>query len=91
MTCDGQSMETQCFILPIKVWYHLHDIGVMEGLDGLGWRHEEQARHFSYCLIPLLFLIYTHELPDAVSRFGVTCKMHADDLKIYKIVKEDQD
>ncbi|EYC39859.1 hypothetical protein Y032_0638g971 [Ancylostoma ceylanicum] len=34
-------------------------------------------------LSPLLFLVYTCDLPDSVSKFGVTCKMYADDMKVY--------
>ena len=42
-------------------------------------------------LSPLLFLIYTYDLPKKLSEIGVTCKMYADDLKIYRIVENDSD
>ena len=33
---------------------------------------------------PLLFLIYTAELPSLVQNHGIICKMYADDLKLYR-------
>ena len=39
----------------------------------------------------MLFLIYTYDLPKKLSEIGVTCKMYADDLKIYRIVENDSD
>ncbi|EYC43639.1 hypothetical protein Y032_0486g2333 [Ancylostoma ceylanicum] len=42
-------------------------------------------------LSPLLFILYTYELPESVSRFGVVCKMYADDIKIYKSLEKAED
>lgn len=38
-------------------------------------------------LSPILFLLYTYELPGYVNNLGVTCKMYADDVKIYKKIE----
>lgn len=38
---------------------------------------------------PLLFLLYTAELPSMVQKNGIICKMFADDLKIYRGFKND--
>lgn len=37
-------------------------------------------------LPPLLFLVYTFDLPSLVSAVGVECQMCADDVKIYSII-----
>ena len=42
-------------------------------------------------LAPVLFCIYTYDLPHLVEALGVTCKMFADDVKIYKPVANSAD
>lgn len=42
-------------------------------------------------LSPLLFLLYTFELPAKIARLGAACKMYADDIKIYKEIENVQD
>lgn len=39
---------------------------------------------------PLLFLLHTYEIPLSVQRFGVFCKMYADELKVYKEVENEE-
>lgn len=42
-------------------------------------------------LSPILFNIYTREIPSLINRFGVSCKVFADDLKIYSCVVDSTD
>ncbi|EYB89180.1 hypothetical protein Y032_0235g3198 [Ancylostoma ceylanicum] len=42
-------------------------------------------------LSPILFIIYTSQIPGLVSRYGVSCKMFADDIKIYKNISSNDD
>ncbi|EYC26747.1 hypothetical protein Y032_0010g946 [Ancylostoma ceylanicum] len=42
-------------------------------------------------LSPLLFLIYTYDIPKDILALEVTCKMYADDIKIYKTIKSTAD
>lgn len=39
-------------------------------------------------LSPILFLLYTYELPDCIASLGVSCKVYADDVKIYKRIDD---
>lgn len=34
-------------------------------------------------LLPLLFIIYANDLPLEVERLGVSCKLFADDVKVF--------
>lgn len=42
-------------------------------------------------LSPLLFLIYSHELPSLLSRYDVSCTMYADDIKVHKVIDKAAD
>lgn len=42
-------------------------------------------------LSPILFIIYTSDLPVLVERRGVKCKMFADDIKVYKNITSEED
>ena len=42
-------------------------------------------------LSPILFAIYTAELPNLLERCGVICKQFADDIKVYKKVEVEND
>ncbi|EYC02201.1 hypothetical protein Y032_0101g3363 [Ancylostoma ceylanicum] len=42
-------------------------------------------------LSPILFIIYTSQIPALVSQYGVSCKMFADDIKIYKNISRNDD
>ncbi|EYC23317.1 hypothetical protein Y032_0015g2585 [Ancylostoma ceylanicum] len=42
-------------------------------------------------LSPILFIIYTREIPGLIYRYNVSCKMFADDIKIYKNVLDSAD
>lgn len=42
-------------------------------------------------LSPLLFLLYTYELPGLINNWSVKCNMYADDVKIYKRIDGPED
>lgn len=42
-------------------------------------------------LSPVLFIIYTSDLPDQIDKFNVKCSMFADDVKLYKNISKPED
>lgn len=39
-------------------------------------------------LSPIVFVIYTSELANKISKLDIACSMYADDIKVYKVIKE---
>lgn len=40
-------------------------------------------------LSPIMFLLYTFDLPNCFNSLGVKCKMYADDVKIYRRIENE--